>query len=139
MTVIVDSDGLIGSLNSQDYHYLKANQILLRLAKNGAKLIYPATAIVETVTLLQGRLQLPKLASQVIQLIIENQIIIESVDSVILRKAGSFMDFNKSKHHTLFDATVAAVAEKYQADAIFSFDKFYKKCGFKLASELDQN
>ncbi len=46
------------------------------------------------------------------------------------------MDFKKSKHNTLFDAVVAATAKKYQADAIFSFDKFYKKQGFKLASEL---
>lgn len=42
----------------------------------------------------------------------------------------------RSKHATLFDGIVAAVAEKYQADAIFSFDKFYKRKGFKLASEL---
>lgn len=41
-----------------------------------------------------------------------------------------------SKKNTLFDCIVAAVAEEYKADAIFSFDKFYKKKGFKLASEL---
>ena len=46
------------------------------------------------------------------------------------------MDLKRSKHHTLFDAIVAAVAKKYYADAIFSFDKFYKSKGFKLVSEL---
>jgi len=46
------------------------------------------------------------------------------------------MNLKKGKHHTLFDAVVAAVADKYQADAIFSFDKFYKSKGFKLASDL---
>lgn len=137
MIVIVDSDGFIGSLNPQDFHYSVTQQVLLKLAERGAKLIYPATVIVETVTFLQGRLNQPKLANQVIKLINNNQFIIESVDGELLQKASLYMDFKRSKRHTLFDAIVAAVAKKHQADAIFSFDKFYKGKGFKLASELE--
>jgi len=41
-----------------------------------------------------------------------------------------------SKKNTLFDCIVAVTAEENKADAIFSFDKFYKRKGFKLASEI---
>ncbi|KKQ15191.1 MAG: hypothetical protein US28_C0021G0022, partial [Candidatus Daviesbacteria bacterium GW2011_GWA1_36_8] len=61
---------------------------------------------------------------------------IEAVNNEVLISAISFLDKNRSKHATLFDGVVAAIAQKYKADAIFSFDKFYKTKGFKLASEL---
>jgi predicted nucleic acid-binding protein len=36
----------------------------------------------------------------------------------------------------VFDALVAAVAKKNNADAIFSFDAWYQKQGFKLVTNL---
>jgi predicted nucleic acid-binding protein len=134
--IIVDSDALIGSLYPQDQHYKNSLHTRLKLAKNNARLIYPATVIVETTTFLQGRLNKPDLAKQVIQFIRDINLVIEPVDKDLLQLASTFMDFKKSKHNTLFDAIVAAIAQKYKADAIFSFDKFYKSRGFKLASEL---
>lgn len=136
MIIVVDSDALVGSLYPQDQHFKTSQHIREKLAKINAELIYPATAIVETVTFLQGRLNQPELAEQVVQLVTSQDITIEAVDGEILQKASSFMDFSRSKHDTFFDAVVAAIAQKYQADAIFSFDKFYQKNGFKLASEL---
>lgn len=136
MIIIVDSDGLIGSLHQEDAHHHSSHQILGKLVQIGAKLIFPATVIVESVTFLQGRLNKPELAGEIIDLVNKSQFEIEPVDSKLLQQACLLMNLNKGKHHTLFDAVVAAVAEKYQADAIFSFDKFYKSKGFKLASEL---
>ena len=133
MNVIVDTDGLIGSLNSKDQHFLNSQQIIHKLVEMKAKLIYPATVLVETVTLFQGRLNMSYLAEQIVKLLNGNQLIIESVNSKILQEATNFMDFKKSKHNTLFDAIVAVIAVRYKADAIFSFDKFYQKKGFKLA------
>lgn len=136
MIIIVDSDGFIGSLDPQDQHFTASTQILSKLVKKSAKLIYPATVIVETVTFFQGRLNNPRLAQQVVELVTNKELTIEAVDGEILQKASSFMDFRRSKHDTFFDAVVVAIAEKYRADAIFSFDKFYKSKGFKLASEI---
>lgn len=136
MTIIVDSDGFIGSLNPDDLHYPAAQKILSELIKQKAILIYPVTTLVEAITFLQGRLNNSELASQVLQSINDNQLIVESVDQQTLLVASLLMDFKKSKHNTLFDAIVAAIAQRYKADAIFSFDKFYKSRGFKLASEL---
>jgi predicted nucleic acid-binding protein len=47
-----------------------------------------------------------------------------------------FQPATNSTHHTLFDAVVAATAKQYQADAIFSFDGWYKTLGFKLVGAL---
>ena len=136
MTIIVDSDGLIGSLNPADSHFSLSQTILSKLAQKGAKLIYPVTVIAESVTFFQGRLNKPELANQIIQLIKENLLNIESVGVKTLQLASSYMDFKGSKHNTLFDCIVAAVAKEYKADAIFSFDGYYKKKGFKLVSQL---
>lgn len=136
MIIIVDSDGFIGSLDPQDQHFKTSTQILSKLVKKGAKLIYPATVVVETVTFFQGRLNKPELARQVTRLVANQELTIEAVDGGILQEASLFMDFSASKHNTLFDAVVAVIAQKYHADAIFSFDKFYEKRGFKLASGL---
>jgi len=136
MTIIVDSDGLIGSINPTDIHYHRATRTLNNLFQKNSKLVYPATVIVESVTLLQGRLKNPGLAAVIIHLVDMNELDIEPVDVELLQKANIFMDFKRSKHNTLFDAIVVAVALKYKADAIFSFDDFYKKKGFKLASDL---
>ena len=72
MIIIVDSDGLIGSLNPTDSHHSLSQTILVKLSERGAKLIYPVTAIAESVTFFQGRLNKPELANQIIQLVKEN-------------------------------------------------------------------
>ncbi|MBI2641917.1 type II toxin-antitoxin system VapC family toxin [Candidatus Roizmanbacteria bacterium] len=136
--IIFDTDGLIGSLSRIDLHYQTSQIILSQLQKSSAELIYPASVIAETVTLLQGRLNQPQLANALIQLLKNNSIMIEPVDNQVLHRAIFFIDVLKSKRNTLFDAIVAAIAEEHKADAIFSFDKFYKKNGFKLAGELSQ-
>jgi predicted nucleic acid-binding protein len=58
------------------------------------------------------------------------------VNKQTLIKASDYFSPKTSKKNTLFDCIVAALAEEYKADAIFSFDRFYSRNGFKLASEL---
>ncbi len=136
MIVIVDSDGLIGVSNAEDAHYLVSISILQKLKKLNARLIYPATIIVESTTVLQVRLNKSDTANQIIEFTKSGVFQIEPVSQATLVDAASFLDKGRSKHATIFDGIVAAIAQKHQADAIFSFDKFYKKKGFKLASEL---
>lgn len=136
MIIVVDSDGIIGSLNPDDVHHSTSHRILSKLIDQDVRLLYPATIIAESVTFLQGRLNKPELADRVLDLIKANELDVEPVDNKLLQEASSVMDLNGSKHHTLFDATVVATARRYKADAIFSFDKFYKSKGFKLAIEL---
>ena len=67
---------------------------------------------------------------------IESGQVAEVDEEIYSRAVNDFFDASVSKQDTLFDCIVAAVAKKYGAEAIFSFDKFYQKHGFKLASEL---
>jgi len=136
MIIIVDSDGLIGVSNPDDIHYLKSIELLSILQKEGAKLIYPASTIAESCAILQIRLNRAVITDQIFEAVKSGSFFIEAVDQQILITAMSFLKKGRGKHATLFDGIVAAVALKYKADAIFSFDKFYKSKGFKLAFEL---
>ena len=136
MIIIVDSDGLIGLSQEEDAHYSGSVKLLKKLNKENAKLISPATTIAEAVSILQIRLNKQDTADQIMDAVESNLFYIEPIDQMILAQAISFLGSGRSKHHTLFDGVVAAVARKYQVDAIFSFDKFYKTKGFTLASEL---
>lgn len=138
MIIVVDSDGLIGMFDSEDAHFLTVQVILQKLSKSKHKLIYPATVIAETITLLKLRLKRREAADQIAELLLDSQLAIEPVDEFILKDAIILIEQVEkgSNHNTLFDGVVAAIAQKYNADAIFSFDKFYKKQGFKLALEL---
>jgi len=136
MRIIVDSDGLIGMSHESDEHYKISIKILEMLLKENAELIYPSTTIAETTAVLQIRLKDKRTANKIIEYASSGVLHIEPVDQKTLESASKFLDLRRSNHSTLFDGIVAAVAEKYDADAIFSFDKFYKKRGFKLASDL---
>ena len=136
MIVVVDSDGLIGVSNAQDTHYLASLSLIQRLNQKKVKYLYPATTIAEATAILQIRLNKPDTANQIIESVKLGLFHIEPVDREILVSATTFLKGSASKHTTLFDAIVAAMAQKYHADAIFSFDKFYKKIGFKLAGDL---
>lgn len=137
MTIIVDSDALIGLLNKDDSHYLEASKILAELIKREDKLIYPSTTIAESAAVLQVRLKKPDLAKEIVNLLLEDKLIIENVDEILLKKAAAFLKPGKeSSHNTLFDAIVAVTAKKHKTKIIFSFDKWYGKLAFKLASSL---
>jgi predicted nucleic acid-binding protein len=45
----------------------------------------------------------------------------------VLNAAAALFKPHGSKHNTIFDAIVAALAQKHHAQAIFSFDDWYEK------------
>jgi predicted nucleic acid-binding protein len=136
-TVVVDADGLIALFSKDDAHAETAMVLLQELVREEAKILYPSTAIVEATTTLQRKLNQPQLAAQIAELVKENQFPVEAVNEETLSDAVTyFKSTERSKHNTLFDAVVAAVAKKTNADAIFSFDKWYTKQGFVLVAEL---
>lgn len=136
-TVVVDSDGLVALLYQRDAHAPAAEQILQTLIEQQARLLYPATVLIETATLFQLRLQQPAIAGQLVALIRESNLEVTPVGPELLQDAlAVFRPQAGSKHHTLFDAVVAATAKAYYADAIFSFDGWYHTQGFILAQTL---
>lgn len=134
--VIVDADGLIGLSNEDDAHFSRAVDIVRKLQKKDVELIFPSTTIAEATAVLQVRLKKQHSVNKIFESIKLGMYHIQEVDQKLVEKGISFVEDGKTTHGTLFDGIVAAVAEKYNADAIFSFDKLYKSKGFKLASEL---
>lgn len=134
--VIIDSDAIIALFNDKDSNSKRAMDILQELNKNGITIIYPATTIVEVITTLQRKIHKPKIVKAIVELIKNGNLPIESVNGDIILKSFEIFNPDGSKKDTLFDAVVATIAKKYTADAIFSFDKGYKKLGFKLITDI---
>lgn len=136
LTVVVDADALIAQTNSKDFLHSQAGSVSKFLDKNNARVIYPITAVYEASAHMQRVLGDSTSVVGLVQLMTDRSVEVAEINQKILSKAFAFFDPKSSKKNTLFDCTIAAIAKEYGADAIFSFDKFYKKLGFKLASEL---
>ena len=137
--VVIDSDALIALFNKDDVNTKQAEILFEKLYTEKARLIYPATTLVETVDTLQRKLKKHNEAIQIIKLIGSAQFAtdsIEAVDGDYFKEGVKFFEQRKSHGNTLADSIVAAVAKKHNAHAIFSFDGWYKKLGFKLAVDL---
>ncbi|MDO8570540.1 MAG: type II toxin-antitoxin system VapC family toxin [Candidatus Daviesbacteria bacterium] len=137
--VVVDADAIIAQAYPDDSNHKLAVTISENLNKFGAQVIYPATAILEATTVLQGKLNSGATAYGTAVVFTDPNIQVAEVNQETLRNAIKYFSPTTSKKNTLFDCIVATVAEEYKADAIFSFDHFYKTKGFKLANELKKN
>ena len=134
--IIVDSDALIALVNVDDALAGDAIRIVEQLRNMKAALVYPATTTAETVTTLQRKLNRPDLAHALIANLKANQFMIEPIDEEILARAAQLYYPHGSKQDTFFDAIVAAVAQKLNATAVFSFDTWYEKVGVTLATSV---
>jgi predicted nucleic acid-binding protein len=134
--VVVDADAIVAQAHPRDANFLKATRISRLLVSLNAQVIYPATAVTEAITVLQTKLSSPATAYGTAQLMAGPAAHIIEINKQTLKNALVFFNPKASKKNTLFDCIVAAVAKEYKADAIFSFDKFYQKKGFRLASDL---
>lgn len=134
--IIVDADAIVAGVDLDDVHHKKVIEILGRLLESEARLIYPRTAIVEAVTVIQRVLGKKMVADKTAEEFVSSEWEVVGVSGEIYSQAVEIFKKVVSKKDTLFDCVVAAVAKKYKADAVFSFDKFYKKLGLKLVSDL---
>lgn len=137
MIVIGDADALIALFLEKDSHYLEAANISKLLREKGDSIIFPNTAIVEAITTFQRKFSFPKIADTIKNLYLQGAIDIEYVNQEEMKLAAEFFNPHGYKQNTFFDALVAATAKKLNADAIFSFDTWYKKLGFKLGGDLE--
>lgn len=134
--VVVDADAIVAQAYPDDSNHKLAVSLSEMLNKLDAQVIYPASAILEATTVLQGRLNSGATAYDIAVAFSDPNIQIAEVNQTTLGRAIKHFSPTTSKKNTLFDCIVAAIAEEYKADAIFSFDKFYTTHGFKLAKEL---
>lgn len=134
--IIVDADGIIAQTDPKDPHHKKAQEISQKLVDMSAQVLYPVTAIAEANAHTQRVLNSRASAYGTAVFFGSQETEVVGVSKQTLIDALDYFSPTTSKKNTLFDCIVCSVAENYKADAIFSFDKFYKKKGFKLAFEL---
>lgn len=134
--VVGDADAIIAQANTTDSNHSEAVRIAQEFVASQVRVIYPVTAVIEAVTHIQRALNSGVTAYGTASLMIDPEVEVVEVNKQVLSSAIKYFSPTTSKKNTLFDCVVAATAEEYKADAIFSFDKFYKSKGFKLASEL---
>lgn len=137
-SLIVDADAIIAFVSIEDANHIRAKTIMKYLASSQADLLYPVTAVCEAVTVLQRKLNNPEKAGRVVEKFQSGDFPLFAIDQTILTEAGGLFKPHGSKQNTLFDAVVAAIAKRQKANAIFSFDQWYKKQGFMLAGDLLQ-
>ena len=136
--VIVDADAIIAQANPNDIHHQTATRISRSLSDMNAQVVYPATAIIESNAYMQRVLNSTASAYGIAVVLTDPDVEVAEINQMTLKNALKYFSPTTSKKNTLFDCVIAAVAEEYEADAIFSFDKFYKSKGFTLAGELPQ-
>jgi predicted nucleic acid-binding protein len=134
--VVGDADSLIAQLHKYDANHAKASKIGRALKKNNADIVFPITAISETITVLKFRKTDARAIETLTNATTSKRLHVEDITFELFKKAAELFDPQSSKRNTFFDAIVGALAKKINADAIFSFDGWYKKKGFKLASEI---
>lgn len=134
--IVGDSDALIALVYEDDQLNLRSREISQKLNRNNTQIIFPNTAIAEAITTLLRKHSNPKLAGYLSRQYEKNIFRIEYVDEDTMKLAVNIFNPISSKKNTFFDALVAATAKKLKAGTIFSFDTWYKKLGFNLASDL---
>ena len=134
--VIADADILVGLYFKNDVLHNKISDINRKFLATGIRIIFPNTAVAEGITTLHRKLSNSTAAALLIQHYKKRIFEVEYVDERIMQEATKFYSPVGSKKNTFFDAIVASVAKNLNADAVFSFDGWYKKIGFLLASDL---
>lgn len=137
LVIIADADAIVALASSGDNLHIQAVKIAERLMQHNVQVLYPATAITEATTHIQRVLNNGATAYGTAIAFTNSNVNVVKVDQETIKHATQFFSPTISKKNTLYDCIVLAVAKEKHADAIFSFDHFYKKQGIKLASEIN--
>lgn len=136
LVVVVDADAIVALASPKDNLHARAVETAEKLTQLNAQVLYPASAITEAITHIQRVLNSGATAYGTAVAFADPNIKVVEINQKTIRNALQFFSPAASKKNTLYDCIVAAVAEESHAEAIFSFDRFYKKQGFKLTEEI---
>ena len=134
--VVVDSDSIFAIYNPNDPLNTRATQTFQQLIAQGFQLIYPTSVLFEVISLFQRVLPTPTVTTKLIDMIKNDALLIQTIDSELLRKSAAIFKPAGSKKNTLIDCSVVAVAKKIKAAGVLAYDEFYTKQGLKLAEDL---
>lgn len=135
-TIIADADILIALAYHSDTNHQKVKEITTKLLEKLYIVMFPNTALLEAITVLKRALNQPDLADKINKQYQRGVFGIIYIDEQIQLEASKLFNPAGSKKNTIFDAIVLATAKNVSADAVFSFDSWYKKQNFPLAQDL---
>lgn len=136
LIIVADADAIVAQVSQNDNLHDRAIKLAQKLTGLKSRVLYPVTAITEATTHIQRVLNNPAAAYETAMAYMASNLEVVEVNKGLMKMALQFFSPAASKKNTLQDCIVAAIAKDYSADAVFSFDRFYKTKGFKLASEL---
>lgn len=136
MKVLLDSDGIIATIKTEDTWFRKAQEINNTIVQSGGLLYITPTTLAEALTTLQRKYNSRRMAEALYHWLKTSGAQLIAVDEELINLAFEIFSTSQSKKNTIFDAINIAVMKKHQLDAIFSFDSWYKKQGLRLASDL---
>lgn len=135
--IVGDADSLIALVNDRDIHHGKARTIVSVLEQKNYTVLYPNTAILEAITTLKRKLNLTAKAQLIARQFLQGSFMVVWVDEDIQKDAlERFTQKTRSKQHTVFDSIVASCVKRVSADAVLSFDRWYRSLAIPLAEDL---
>lgn len=137
LVIITDADAIVALANENDGNHGRAKEISIKLETLNARVFTPVTALAEALTVLKRKLKKANLVEDLIEQCKNGMIPLVAVDEHIVPIALSYFDPDSSKKDTFFDSIIAAMAKIYKAEAIFSFDQWYKKQGLNMTGDLE--
>lgn len=129
--VFIDTDAFVSLHFHKHSNYSKAEKIAEKLAVENAKLITSTYSLAETATVINmyfGLAQGPK----IVERIINNPGFKVIKGDKFLSKGLDIMKLQKSKNVSLTDCVNFAIAHELGVENVFSFDKHWRKNGFRL-------
>lgn len=129
MKIITDTDIFVSLYKEDDANHEKVIKIASLYEKSNLY-ISPLT-IPEALTVLSYDVSQKK-AQEFYKRIKEQKLIVLSLEESIWHKADEIFLAQTKKRTSWFDCLNVALYKYYNMDAIFSFDKFYKRMGLKI-------
>lgn len=135
-SIIVDSDALVALSKIDDLHHGAATGIQENLSKRDITLCTSNYVFAETVTVISQRVGFRAAVSFInVMKSDKSAFIIIWINEEIEKLAIEIFKTQSSKNVSFVDCTNMALMQKEKIDAIFSFDKVYKKNRYKMMED----
>ena len=137
LDILVDADALVALVKSNEPNHKKALSISETLQKKGCTWYISPFTIGEIITVISHKVN-QATAKKVLKELRRQNLNILALKEEYLHLADDWFHKQNKKGTSYFDCYNMALLERYrkQLDAIFSFDRVYKRNGFKTAEEI---
>ena len=133
MDVFADASGLFALLAKNDYMHIRAKKCFQRFARNKTRLITSSFVLVETIALLQSRINLE--AAIAFNSRISPLLTIIWVDKGWYIQAFERLMAENRRKLSLVDCLSFEIMESKNINLAFSFDQHFTESGFNLIDD----